>query len=341
MSNNVMEMEMYDWLVNINSLDFHDKTALIIGGSDIAKQYALGLVKLGIKDITIIAKTGNYISDFCKEQNIKIYTGGFEHNISLVDQKDITIVAPPIQDTINATKMAIKNNQKNILIEKPGSLYYKELKSLLESFPEIDIRIAYNRLAYPNFYKLKELVAKEGGITSCRFTFTERLGTMDFTKDIPKVYQRWGISNSLHVIIMAFELIGMPKEIHSNQYGNLEWHPSGSIFVGNGLSDQNIPFSYHADWGSGGRWGIEVNTKQNSYQLIPLEEIYACKKDTGIWDKVSFQKAFPDLKQGIAEEVAIMLNGNNKFRHKMLSLEKATQYNKIAEKIFGYNKMNN
>jgi len=337
MSDYVIKMEkFYDWLINMDSIDFHDKSALIIGGSEISKQYALGLAKLGIKDITIIAKTGNYISKFCENQNIKLHKGGFESNISSIDQKDITIIAPSIPDTINATKMAIENNQKNILIEKPGSLYYKELESLSESFSEIDIRVAYNRLAYPNFQKLKELVEKDGGITSCRFTFTERLGAMDFKKDKPEVYQRWGISNSLHVITMAFELIGMPKEINSYQYGNLEWHPTGSIFVGDGISEEGIPFSYHADWGSGGRWGIEVNTKENSYQLIPLEDLFVCKKDTGTWNHVDFKSSFPDVKQGMTEEIAIMLDENKKFRERLLSLNKTARYNKLAEKIFGY-----
>ena len=65
MSDYVIKMEkFYDWLINMDSIDFHDKSALIIGGSEISKQYALGLAKLGIKDITIIAKTGNYISKF-------------------------------------------------------------------------------------------------------------------------------------------------------------------------------------------------------------------------------------------------------------------------------------
>ena len=338
MSNHVIKMtKIYHWLTNIDSLDFHDKSALIIGGSEMSRQYALGLIKFGIKDITIIAKSGNYISNFCESKNIKFKKDGFENNIDTIDQKDITIIAPPIPDTIKATEMAIKNNQKNILIEKPGSLYDKELNSLSKSFPDIDIRVAYNRLVYPNFHRLKELVEMEGGITSCRFTFTERLGTMDFKKDKPEVYERWGISNSLHVITMAFELIGMPREIHSYQYGCLGWHPSGSIFIGNGISEDSIPFSYHADWGSGGRWGIEVNTKENSYQLIPLEDLFVCKKDTGTWNKVNFKSSFTDVKQGIVEEIAIMLDEERKFRSYLPSLSRAAKYNKLAEKIFGYN----
>lgn len=326
----------YEWLINVKDLNFSDKTAMIIGGSEISKQYALALLKLGLKDITVIAKTGNYIVDFCKENKINLLVDGFEKNIESVGKVDLSIIAPPIPQTVSATKMAVDNGQKNILIEKPGSLYHQDLTDLKNQYPSLDIKVGYNRLTYPNFHKLKELVKNEGGITSCRFTFTERLSTMDFQKDEPEVYNRWGISNSLHVITMAFELIGMPKEIHTYQYGHIDWHPSGSIFIGSGLSKQNTPFTYHADWGSGGRWGIEVNTKENSYQLIPLEDLYSCKKDTGTWNHVTFDKAYPDVKQGIVEEVAVMLDNNQEYRKKLLSLSDVIEYNKLAEKIFGY-----
>jgi hypothetical protein len=135
---------------------------------------------------------------------------------------------------------------------------------------------------------------------------------------------------------MAFELIGFPRQIQAHQYGQIEWHPSGSIFIGSGISDHDIPFTYHADWGSGGRWGIEVNTSKNSYQLIPIEELYVSKKDTNIWSQVKFEKCFPQIKQGIAEEIAIMLDKKNNYKDNLMSLEKAAKYNKLADKIFGY-----
>jgi len=329
--------KFYDWLTNIESLNFSNKSALIIGGSEISKQYVLALEGLGVEEITVIASKGKNILKFCKEKKIELLTGGFEKNLSNLEKKDLVIIALPIPNILSAAKMVAKTGQNNILVEKPGSLYYKELKLAAKSLSKFDIRVGFNRLVYPNFHKLKKLCEDEGGITSCRFTFTERLGTIDFKKNIPDVFRRWGISNSLHVITMAFKLIGMPKEIHSYQYGSLKWHPSGSVFVGNGLSEQGIPFSYHADWGSGGRWGIEANTKENSYQLIPLEELIVCKKDTSVWKQVDFDKSFPKIKQGLSEEVAIMLDKNMKYRNKLPSLIRTAEYNKLAEKIFGYN----
>jgi predicted dehydrogenase len=329
--------ERYNWLSNINSLDFRDKSALVIGGSEISRQYILALLKFKIKDITVVTKSGDYISKICKENDIKLFTGGFENNLSNIGKKDIVIVAPTLDLTINATKLAIQNGQQNILIEKPGSLYVSEFELLEKLISTQNIRVGYNRLVYPNLHKVKTLVEKEGGITSCRFTFTERISSIDFKKKSQEIYHKWGISNSLHVITMAFELIGMPKEIFPRQYGQLEWHPTGSIFVGAGISERNIPFSYHADWGSGGRWGIEVNTANNSYQLIPLEEIFVCPKDTGSWKKIDFKKSFSEIKQGISEEIAVMLSVDKKYQDLLPDLKKASRYNKLAENIFGYN----
>jgi len=328
--------EQYEWLSNIDSLNFAGKSALIIGGREMAKQYVLGLTKLGVNNITIISERGEAILDFCKEHDVKLLTGGYEKQIPNVGYVDLTIIAPPIPLTLDAARLAIKCGQDNILIEKPGSLYHKEMEKFASEIKSQKILVGYNRLLYTNFHRLLQLVKEDGGITSCRFTFTEWLNRMDFAKDQADVYQRWGISNSLHVITMAMELIGMPKEIFPHQYGELEWHKSGSIFVGSGISQNNIPFTYHADWGSGGRWGLEVYTRKNSYLLMPLEDLYVSPKYTGKFEPVTFRRAFSDVKQGIAEEIALMLTDDIEKNNILTSLKKAIKFNIMAEQIFGY-----
>ena len=327
-------IENYEWLKNIDKFNFASKKVLIIGGGEIAKQYALAFLKFHISDITIIVKTGDSISNFCIEKNLKLLKGGFEIHLSNLKKMDLVVIATPIPILINATQLCIDNGQDNILIEKPGSLYSKELLSLSKTCKDKKIRVGYNRLVYPNLHKLKKLINSEGGVTSCRFTFTEWLDRIEFEKDELIVHQRWGIGNSLHVISMAFDIIGLPKEITSVQSGKIDWHDSGSQFVGCGTSENNIPFTYHADWGSGGRWGIEIFTKENSYILIPLEELYVCKKFTGTIVPVEFDVAFPDVKLGIPEEIAIMLDNTSGLD--LVTLEYAAKLNQITEKIMGY-----
>ena len=337
MPNNLKKInEKYDKLKKINSYQLDGKSVLIIGGGYMGKEYAHVLEQLGINDVTIVTKSPKQASDYSAKFDYTILDGGFEKQLSSVGKKDLVIIAIPTELLVSATKLAIKTGQTRILLEKPGSLFHKELFSLNEIIDQQKVRIGYNRLLYPNFHKIKQLAKNEGGIISCKFDFTEWTHKIPFDVYQENEYTLWGISNSLHVITMALELIGMPKEIVSFQFGKLDWHPSGSIFVGTGVSEENIPFSYHANWESSGRWMVEIMTKENSYRLMPLEEIHVCKKGTVEWKSVDFQVAFQELKFGIAEQVVTMLDDELEDEIGMVTIEKAIEYNKIAEKIFGY-----
>jgi len=329
-----MKQKSYEWLTNLENLKFENKSVLIIGAGEMAKHYAFALSHLHVNDITIISRTKKEPNQFnCK---CEILSGGFEKHLPLIDKKDLVIIATPTPLLIPATKLSIESGQTNILVEKPGSLYHSELSSLMKKLKKQRVRIAYNRLLYPSFHKLRTLVEEDGGITSCRFNFTEWVHRIPFDKYEKDEYSRWGISNSLHVISMAMELIGMPRTISSFQSGKLDWHESGSIFVGSGISENGIPFSYHADWGGSGRWEIEIITRKNGYRLIPLEELYVCKKGTVSWEAVSLRSSFPDVKPGIGEEISVMLNNKIDDCIPMVSIERAIEYNKLAEKIFKY-----
>ena len=330
-----MNNKSYEKLANTNSNNFHNKTVLIIGSGYIALEYVKALKKLKIKNIEILSNSENSFDNKLLSK-YKIISGGFGKKIQLIEKKDLTIIATPINLLVKAATLAIKSGQENILIEKPGSLYKTDLILLEKLIKKQKVRIAYNRLFYPNFQKLKILSKSDGGITSCKFDFTEWIHTIPFGKYKKEVYSRWGISNSLHVISMAMELIGMPKKITTSQHGNLKWHPTGSIFVGNGISEKNIPFSYHANWEGAGRWGIEVVTKKNIYRLSPLEKLFVLKKGTTEWKEIQIKNIFPKIKMGLAEEILLMLDDVLEKQLKMVTIKRAIEYNKLAEKIFGY-----
>jgi len=331
-----MIKQAYEDLTKVNLLDFSKKSVLIIGAGYIANQYAIALSKLKIKNVTILGKSKENLQKFKEFPNFEIIPGGYETNLSKIKKKDLVIIATPIEELMKTTKKVIENGHSRILIEKPGSVFKNDLLELKKIIKKEKVRIAYNRFFYLSFHKLLSLVESEGGITSCKFDFTEWLHTIEIEKYNTKICNRWGISNSLHVISMVLGLIGMPKKISTCQMGSLEWHPTGSIFVGNGISEKDIPFSYHANWGGGGRWGIEVITKENIYRLIPLEKLFVSKKGSTKWEEVNLQNTFLDVKEGIAEEIATMLNDELDKKIGMISLSDAIKFNEIAEEIFGY-----
>ena len=328
----------YKTLLSIKDIDFSKKKVLIIGAGWMAEQYCIALTQMGIRDVCVVSRSEKSAVTCCEKFGFQPFHGGYEKCLPELGTFDLVIVATPVHELKPAAMRAVECGNKNILVEKPGSLYSSELFEWAKQSDDRNarIRIAYNRLVYPNLCKLKELVQSEGGITSCRYTFTELIHTINFNNNKPNVYERWGIANSLHVISMAHDLIGQPKEMQTYQFGKLKWHPSGDRFVGAGVTHENIPFSYHADWSSAGRWGIEILTPQNAYRLIPLEQLYRCKKGTFNWELVETTAAFPDVKQGIAEEVVIMLSPILEKIIPLVTLAKAAEYTKLAEEVLGY-----
>lgn len=328
----------YKTLLSIKDMDFFDKKVLIIGAGWMAEQYCVALTQMGIRDVCIVSRSEKSAAACCEKFNFKSHYGGYEKCLPNLGAFDLVIVATPVHELKPAAMRAVECGNKNILVEKPASLYSGELFEWAKQVDDRNarIRVAYNRLVYPNLWRLKEIVQSEGGITSCRYTFTELVHTIHFNNNQDDVYERWGIANSLHVISMAHYLIGLPKEMQTYRLGKLKWHPCGDRFVGTGITKNNIPFSYHADWSSAGRWGIEIMTLQNAYRLIPLEKLYRCKKGTFEWKPVEAWAAFPDVKQGIVEEVAIMLEPELEKTVPLVVIEKAAEYTELAEEILGY-----
>jgi predicted dehydrogenase len=328
----------YKTLLSIKEKHFSNVRVLIIGAGWMADQHCIALTQMGINNVCIISRSEMSARTCCEKFGFRPYSGGYAKCLPGLGTFDLTIIATPVHELKPAAVHALKYGNKNILVEKPASLYSSELSQWAKESAgqNARIRVAYNRLVYPNLWKLKELVQFEGGITSCRYTFTELVHTINFNNNRNDVYERWGISNSLHLISMAHNLIGLPTEISTYRHGGLPWHTTASRFVGSGITEKKIPFSYHADWESAGRWGIEIMTPENAYRLIPLEKLYRCARGTFDWEPVDFETTFPGVKEGLAEEIAIMLEPSLEEFLPLFTLEKALKYNKLAEKIFGY-----
>ena len=152
-------------------------------------------------------------------------------------------------------------------------MYKKDLESIqsLSNQLNANVVIAYNRRFYDSVLQAKEIIRKDGGILSVNFDFTEWSHQIVDLPISDEVKQRWFLANSSHIVDLVWHLIGPPKKMDSIVIGTLPWHKSGSIFVGGGLSEMDIPFSYHANWGAPGRWSCEIETKNHKLIFKPLE----------------------------------------------------------------------
>jgi hypothetical protein len=116
----------------------------------------------------------------------------------------------------------------------------------------------------------------------------------------------------------------------------MSWHPAGSVFVGAGISQEDVPFSYHADWGSKGRWFVEVHTVLSCYRLCPLEKVFRRITGTGEWQEVSLKAFAPEAKAGLVEQIAAMLDPDVREMVPLMSLEDTMLLTRFGERVFGY-----
>ena len=323
----------------IKAVDFSKCAATVIGYGGMGRQYVKALRTLGVQRLRVCSRSKAPLAELEGENGITVSAGGFERLECQAQPDELGIIATPTLSLMAAAEHLVSLGFRRLLIEKPVSLRSGEIERLARESNKTGVEAvcAYNRVAYPSFHEARSRAAQEGGITSCTYTFTEMVKPDWPQRFPPEELARWGIANSLHVIGMAHGLIGMPKEWRGYRRGSLPWHPTGALFVGSGISEFGIPFSYHADWGSTGRWSVEIHTAVASYRLCPLEKLFRRVSALSDWEEVSIDTFAPEVKTGFVEQVAAMLNPSIRRFAALVPLEVAASLTGYAEEVFGYN----
>lgn len=322
----------------IATIDFSGCAATVVGYGNIGREYVKALGALGVKQIRVCSRSASPLRELESLLGVETVAGGFEYLQCKPRPEELGIVAVPTLSLIAAAEWLVSLGFRHLLIEKPVALSSQEIENLGEKLGGSDVKakVAYNRVAYPAFLEVRSQAAKEGGVTSCTYAFTEWIRPHWFQRFSAEELARWGVANSLHVISMAHGLIGMPTKWSGYRSGGLTWHPAGSVFVGSGISELGIPFSYHADWGSTGRWSVEVHTRISSYRLCPLEKVLRRTSATSDWEEIPLVTFAPHVKVGFVEQAAAMLDPALKAGIPLVSLRKASELARFAGNIFGY-----
>ena len=255
----------------------------IVGSGNMAFEYAKVLISLNEKFIVI--GRGRKNNDKFKELlGIEPFSGGVEKFllINSIEINSKIIIATGTENLIEILKLFIKINCKNILIEKPAAISIDEL--LLNRFFLNDyannIYVAYNRRFYSSVKETKEIIKNDGGLLSMNFEFTEWIHEWDKIISHVGVKENIFFNNSTHVIDLAFHFAGKPVNWKSySKEGVIPWLKK-TIFVGSGITENNVLFTYSSNWESAGRWSIELMTKFNRIILKPLELIQIQQKGT-------------------------------------------------------------
>jgi len=278
---------------------------LLVGTGYMAKEYAKVLKSLK-KDFLVVGRSKERALDFEKTTGVPAITGGIEKylEIGFLNRNPIStaIIATDEEQLGPSARLLLKRGIKTILLEKPGGLNLIDLtktKKLAEQ-KGVEVFIAYNRRFYASTLKAQEIIKKDGGVTSFKFDFTERSSLIEKSNKSTAVKREWLLANSSHVTDLAFFLGGKPKKINSYKTGKLNWHPSGSIYAGSGVSQSGALFSYHANWASAGRWEIEIMTPKHKLIFKPLEQLQIQKNGEMAAEEVKLDNQLDiDFKPGL------------------------------------------
>ena len=247
----------------------------IVGAGKMAIEYAKVFESLQI-DYSVIGNSERSARIFEKNTTKEVVRGGLKKALKNTNElPNYLIIAVQVEKLYELVNVALDFKIPYILVEKPGALEINHLESykIRAQKNKCSIYIAYNRRFYDSVLLLQDYIVKDDGLTNLVFDFTEFTQKIDQLTKSQIVLDNWIISNSSHVIDLAFYIAGSPVKLQCNTSSNQEWNNMPAIFSGSGITDNDVLFSYSSNWKSVGNWKIEVTTKKSKYLLNPLENL--------------------------------------------------------------------
>lgn len=324
----------------LSSTNFGDCNVTVVGYGFVGKEYVRALRRLSVGRIRVCSRSAEKMEELKGLERVEICPGGYQSLTTPALPGELAVLGTTTDQLVPAARHLAQLGYKRMLIEKPVALFAKDIEQLAALLDKLGVQsyVAYNRVAYPSVCELNARAQMDGGITSCSYTFTEMIKPDWPQKLIPEELARWGIANSLHVMSLAHHLIGLPIEFscYRSGWGRQPWHTGAAQCAGAGISEHGIPFSYHSDWGSAGRWSVEVHTPRASYRLCPLEELLVKTAPLAEWEKVSVPRLDGSLKAGFVEELASVLKTELSTRIPLWTISRAAAMTRFGETVFGY-----
>ncbi len=305
----------------------------LIGSGQMAIDYAKVFQSLK-EDFVVIGRGKESARNFEESTGVSVQTGGVERALSSKKAPDVAFVAVGVEKLASTAMLLIKAGTKRILLEKPGGLNIAELKDI-ENEAKLfgtEILLGYNRRFYASTLQAEEIISVDGGVTSFHFEFTEWSHQIRNLKKSSDVMRSWVLSNSSHVLDLAFHLGGLPRELQTWSKGGVNWHPLASRFCGAGITELGALFSYFADWEAPGRWGIEILTRKSRLILRPMEKLQITSLGSINVESLELNDDLDkDFKPGIyLQTKSFLVSDTERFCTIKDQVENAKIYSKIA-----------
>lgn len=306
-----------------------------------AEEHVKALLALGFDPAAILVagRGRERVEEVGSRYGVGSTWGGVE---ALETAPAVAVVAVGEEHLAPAALALVERGATALLVEKPGALASSELAAFAEAIEgRATAFVAYNRRFYPSVDRARELIEEDGGPLSAAFELTEveELVLRDAERRglAPATLARWGLANSLHVVDLAFFLIGAPARLACDRAGALDWHPSGAVFTGNGRSECGALFSYWGTWSGAGRWGVEVSTPKRKLVLRPLEELRQQVRGSFALDPVDLGGS-DGLKAGVRPQLEAFLAAasGGPVDRRLCGLDDASRLLQTGERLFGY-----
>lgn len=318
---------------------------VLVGCGYMGQEYLKALVELK-QPVLVIGNREEIIqlvrSKFTSCSSYVTFTaGGFEKWSRTVDKISFfskIIIASPIQLLDDHLSLALELGFKQILIEKPGSLNLNNMSMTIEKITKsgAKVYVAYNRRFYPSVIKAKEIIEQDGGVLSFQMNLTELIHRVDPSKYDLNVLNHWIYSMTSHLLDLGFYLGGVPEQIscitHNPPISQIPWHPNATIFTGQGVTKTGAVFSYQGNWGSAGRWRLEICTSEHLIIFCPLEKLQVQKRGEMIITEVNLDSSLM-IKMGILEQTHAFIGSDTT---SLLSYQDQYQLLKIYRQIANY-----
>ena len=248
---------------------------LLVGAGPMAQEYARILLSIK-KEFTVLGRGEKSAKVFEEATGKSVILKSLDSYLEKNSASILSaIVSVGVEQLGTVTRKLLAFEIKNILVEKPAGLNFSEISEVnkIAKLKNANVSVAYNRRFLSSVLSAEKIIKADGGVTSFTFEVTEWAHTIAPLKKGPGVKAAWFLGNTSHVADLAFHLGGLPRELHPQISGGSEWHPSGMIFTGSGVSVKDALFSYHGNWAGPGRWALEFLTKNNRFIFKPLEKL--------------------------------------------------------------------
>ncbi len=288
---------------------------LLAGAGPMAVDYCKVLKALG-QDFLVVGNGEQSATVFEQAVGVPVLRGGLADWLERTDRIPSRAIVAVTEDRLGmAARLFAEAGVHSILLEKPGGASLSDIRKTAEIAAETgtDIRIGYNRRFYASVEKAKEIINQDGGVISFSFEFTEWSHLVATLNKPGQVLAEWFLHNSSHVIDLAFHLGGVPTEFCSYCSGGTDWHPSGSVYTGSGITEKGALFSYHANWTAPGRWGVELTTARHRLIFRPLEQLHIQRIGSVAIEQVELDNQYDLLyKPGVYRQTEAYLNGDHR-----------------------------